>query len=652
MSFDLTRRDVLRAAGATAAVALTAGCDLLSTQPKSGGGGSGSSGPKPKEAPMLTNLVKQGKLPELAKRLPPDPVVVQPLERVGVYGGRWRLTTQASGYGTGATQYQLCGYENLVRWDPTFKKIIGNVADSWEVAADGKEYTFKLHPGIKWSDGEPFTADDVVFAVDDVLNNTELTPVPDPYFGGATAEKIDDYTVKLSWDKPNGLLLTFLATRSGLPFTSNPKHYMTRFHKKYTPGVVELAKSESLDDWIALYQQRGGDFSFGSNPEKPSIHPWLLKTNTKNQVTVERNPYYWKVDPEGSQLPYMDGMVWSVVTDPQVVLLKGTNGEVDFAFDEPVNKPVLADGREKGGYRFFDAIPALTSQVAIYLNLAHKSKVLREVFNNKDLRIGLSHAINRTDIINAVMERQAVPWQIAPRKESTYYDEQMATQYLEYDVDRANEILDKAYPRRSPGGIRLGPDGKPISFQVDVRSDITVWADTMELVVHNWKDVGIDARVNSVSAELAVTRGEANSHDAAVWQGEGGLDAVILANPYNYLPTNPPYSFFGVPWCTWFRSGGKDGEEPPKVIRDQLDMYTQLRAEPDVDRQRQIMTQILASVRDQFIGIGIAAPIKSYGIISNRTQNFPKDNVMSHGTVWVYMDPAPTNPSQYFIEEQ
>ncbi|MEQ7011419.1 ABC transporter substrate-binding protein, partial [Actinopolymorpha sp. B17G11] len=304
-------------------------------------------------------------------------------------------------------------------WDPTFKKIIGNVADSWEIGADGKEYTFKLHPGLKWSDGHPFTADDVVFAVEDVLNNTELTPVPDAYFGGATAEKIDDFTVKLSWDNPKGLVLTYMATRSGLVFTSNPKHYMTQFHKKYTPDVEALAKSQKFDEWIALYQQRGGDFSFGSNPEKPSIYPWLLKTNTKTQVTVERNPYYWKVDPEGSQLPYMDGMVWSVVTDPEVSLLKATNGEVDFAFDEPVNKPVLADGRQKGAYRFFDAIPALTSQVAVYLNLTHKNPVMREIINNKDFRIGLSYAINRKDIINAVMQRQAEPWQIAPRKEST-----------------------------------------------------------------------------------------------------------------------------------------------------------------------------------------------------------------------------------------
>ncbi|MEQ4209314.1 twin-arginine translocation signal domain-containing protein, partial [Actinopolymorpha sp. B9G3] len=95
MSFDLSRRDVLRAGGAVVAAAVTAGCDVLSTQPKNSGDGGGSSGgPKPKEAPALAELVKQGKLPELSKRLPPDPVVVQPLDRLGTYGGQWRLTTQ------------------------------------------------------------------------------------------------------------------------------------------------------------------------------------------------------------------------------------------------------------------------------------------------------------------------------------------------------------------------------------------------------------------------------------------------------------------------------------------------------------------------------------------------------------------------------
>src|SRR5690606_22553414 len=246
-------------------------------------------------------------------------------------------------------------------------------------------------------------------------------------------------------------------------------------------------------------------------------------------------------------------MTWQVVEEPQAALLKIANGEVDFSYQEPADKPVLAQSREQGDYRFFDAVPAATSAVCIYLNLAHKDPVKREIFNNKDFRIGLSHAINRQEIIDTVFQRQGMPYQIAPREESSFYDEEMATQYLEYDVDLANEYLDKAFPEKDSNGIRLGPDGEPIKFQVDVRSDITIWVDTIELVVNYWKAVGVGASMNNVSADLSVQRGEANDHDAAVWSGEGGLDAVILMNPYNYLPSSAPYSFFGVPWASWWR---------------------------------------------------------------------------------------------------
>jgi ABC-type transport system substrate-binding protein len=643
------RRDLLRVGGALAFVtATTSACDLLSTKPSgSGQSQGGPGGPKPKEAPMLAELVKRGDLEPLEKRLPPEPIVVQPNDRIGVYGGEWRLVTNASGYGTGATQYQLAGYENLVRWDPTFTKIIPNLADSHEVNADSTEYTFHLHKGIRWSDGHPFTAADVVFAVEDVQMNTELSPVPP--FGELSAEALDDYTVRLTFAEPNGLLIKNIATRSGLAFTDHPAHYLKQFHKKYNPDVDTLVEEEKLDDWMALYNLKGGDFSFGSNVEKPTLYPWLLKSVSNSQVVVERNPYYWKVDPDGSQLPYIDRMVWTVVTNPETALLKNVNGEVDFSFHEPKDKPVLAKSRAEGKYTFFDAVPGHTSDVCIYLNLAHRDPVMREIFRNKDFRIGLSYAINRQEIIDAVFQRQGEPWQIAPREESSYYDREMAKQYTEYDLDRANEYLDKAFPDKDANGVRLGPDGKPITFQVEVRGDITIWVDTINLVVGYWREVGVDAKLKNVSAELSVTRGEANQHDAAVWAGEGGLDAVILLNPYNFIPTNPPYSFFGVPWVTWYRSDGKEGEEPPAPVKRQLQLYDEAKATADPDRQHELMTEILKIAKEEFVGIGISAPTNTYGIISERTQNWAKH--MTHGTVWVYMDPAPSNPCQYFLED-
>src|SRR5690606_2824822 len=122
----------------------------------------------------------------------------------------------------------------------------------------------------------------------------------------------------------------------------------------------------------------------------------------------------------------------------------------------------------------------------------HDDPVKRRILSNKNVRIGLSYAINRQEIIDAVFQRQGEPWQVAPRRESVFFDEEMAKQYVEYDVAKANESLDRAFPNKDRNGIRLGPDGKPISLVIDVANIIPTWPEIMDLVARYWRAVGID----------------------------------------------------------------------------------------------------------------------------------------------------------------
>src|SRR5690606_8639525 len=117
---------------------------------------------------------------------------------------------------------------------------------------------------------------------------------------------------------------------------------------------------------------------------------------------------------------------------------------------------------------------------------------------------------------------------------------------------------------------------KPISLIIDVANIIPTWPDIMSLVARYWRAVGIDARLNTANPELIVERGQANKHDVSVWAGEGGLDAVILLNPYNYLPLLNPYSYFAVRWVEWYQSDGKEGETPPPPVRRQMELYDQV----------------------------------------------------------------------------
>ncbi|MDR1904976.1 MAG: ABC transporter substrate-binding protein [Treponema sp.] len=129
-----------------------------------------------REAPEFVQLAAEGKLPPLAERLPKNPRVITPYEKVGVYGGDWRVA-QVGGHLTHVHRYQY--YENLVNWTPGWGDIVPNVAESYEVSPDSREYTFHLREGMKWSDGQPFSVDDVEFWFVDVLSNPQVTPSPD-----------------------------------------------------------------------------------------------------------------------------------------------------------------------------------------------------------------------------------------------------------------------------------------------------------------------------------------------------------------------------------------------------------------------------------------------------------------------------------------
>lgn len=197
-----------------------------------------------KEAPELAKLVEEGKLPTVAERLPKNPLVVEPVEKIGQYGGDWRL----GHVGTHLTHMsRYMGYENLIRWSPGWKGIIPNLAEKWEASEDAKEYTFYLREGVKWSDGAPFTADDILFWYEDILLNTDLTPTIPKDFVGLTVEKIDDYTVKFIFEQPNGL---FLMRAAGVNmFILRPKHYLKQFHPKYNEtNLDELMKEAGAAD--------------------------------------------------------------------------------------------------------------------------------------------------------------------------------------------------------------------------------------------------------------------------------------------------------------------------------------------------------------------------------------------------------------------
>ncbi|WP_152362786.1 ABC transporter substrate-binding protein [Microlunatus speluncae] len=644
----LTRRDLLALGGAGLTTVSLAGCDLLSTAPTDQKGPGGDAGAK--EAPQLAEQVAQGKLPPLAERLPEQPLVVQPVERAGVYGGEWR--TSLLGLADAVWMSRTVGAESLLRWTPDFVEVIPNVATEYQVEDGGRAFVFQLRKGIRWSDGEPFTAEDVAFGRNDVVNNRELTP-SEPA-NPAVVEVLEEYAFRIRFERPDGLFIKNQANDRDI--IRRPFHYLKKYHKKYNPDLAAVVKEEDAKDWVSLFEIKagmvGGASAHWQNPDLPTLYPWrtIKPAGESTRIVVERNPYYWKVDPDGRQLPYLDRVTFDVVNDSQVMLLKAMNGEIEMQdrnIGTPQNKPVLASNRESGGYDFFASNPTEMNTTGITLNLTHKDKIKREIFNSKDFRIGLSHAINRAEIIELVFQRQGEPWQIAPRPESKFHNEKMAKQFIEYDVDLANEHLDKAGFRRGSGGARLGPNGKPITFTLGfVTSWSPEWADVAELLKGYWGEVGIGINPTSMDRSLWLERSDANDFDASLWAGECGGDHDTVIRPMWFVHMDGTITP-GPPWREWYHSQGKEGERPPEPIRKMMELYDQVKVTPEEAGQDALMRQILELNTELFPLIGISLPGPGYGVVKNNFHNVPAVIPVSA----VFLNPGPTNPEQYFIQD-
>jgi peptide/nickel transport system substrate-binding protein len=278
------------------------------------------------------------------------------------------------------------------------------------------------------------------------------------------------------------------------------------------------------------------------------------------------------------------------------------------------------------------------------LNLTHKDPVLRAIFQNKDFRIGLSHAINRQEIINTVYVTVGKPSQPAPQEGTAFYNAQLATQYTEFDVAKANEFLDKVLPDKNADGIRLRPDGKPLSFVIEVANANTDQVDTANMVAKYWKAVGVLAEAKSEDRALMYTRKDNNDLDAMIWGGEGGINPIL--DPRNYFPFSDE-SAFARAWSYWYvNPADKLAEEPPAEVKALMTKFNDVKSATTWEAQVALMNELLQMSADYFFCLGISTQPPSYGIAKNNVQNVPDSIINS----WSYPSPAPMNLFTLFFQ--
>jgi peptide/nickel transport system substrate-binding protein len=602
-----------------------------------------------KEAPMLAEKVKDAKLPPVEMRLPPEPVVVKPIERPGSFGGVWRRAYTGLSDLVGARRIL---YDPLVRWSPDYK-VVPNIARKWDVSDDGKSFTFHLAKGIRWSDGQPFTSDDILFYFEDIVFDKELTPSVPVWLSPGKHEikvsKIDDYTFRIEFSEPYALFLQQLACPQGMELVTKPKHYLRKFHKKYAnPEELEaLLKEKKVSSWAKLFHDvtslRQALFV---NPELPSICAWVTTVPApEKRYVMERNPYYWKIDSQGNQLPYIDRIVHELQAESQTILLKAIAGEIDMqgrGLGGMQSSVLLLASKEQGTYKL--APKSSTASVGLLLaaNLNHQDPVMKSIISDRRFRIAMSHAINRKEINKIVYRGKGTIRQAAPLKESGFYSESYEKAYIEHDPARAAKLLDEMGVKLGPDGKRMRPDGQPLRLVLDVMVTIQTWVDCAEIVASNFAAIGIDTEVKSETMELFRQRVQAAAHDIALWSGDGGMECLL--EPRWYFPYSTE-SLHAPLYGKWYQSGGKQGEEPPQPIKDLMKTYDGILSAVSEDKQKELFAKIISANEENLWVIGLVHDPPDYYVVAPNMFNVPKKDFQS----WIYPNPGPVHPEQFFM---
>lgn len=586
------------------------------------------------EVPYWAAAVAAGDLPPVGERLPEVPRVIAASETraLGTYGGDWAMLVNRV---KDTRLLVVFGYARLVGYD-TSLEIVPDILESFDVE-DGRIFTFHLRPGHRWSNGDPFTAEDFRYWWEDVANNRNLSPSGPPSTllvdGEAPLfEMIDETTVRYTWSKPNPDFLPALASASPL-FIYRPAHYMKQFHAAYTDqGQLDtMAAQRSLSGWAALHNDLDDLYKF-DNPELPTLQPWRITNAPPAQRFVgERNPYFHRVDAEGRQLPYIDRVLMDVV-DSKLIPLKSWAGETDLqarglAFSDYT---FLKEGEAHNDFTVRLWRTVRGSQLALYPNLNVSNPVWREVLRDVRFRRALSLAIDRHEINQVIYYGLGVEGQNTVMPASPLYEEAFRTDWAAFDIAQANALLDEmGLTERNREGIRLLPDGRPVEIIVESAGEDVEEADVLELINDSWREIGVKLFTKPMQREVLRNRVFAGETVMSIWYGlENGLPTADMS-PAEFAPTTQQLLQWPK-WGQYHETGGTSGEPIDMAGPERLmDLYKSWRSAASNEERRGIWEEILRLNADGVYSIGIVAGTLQPIVVDGRMQNVPVEAIFN-----------------------
>ncbi|MCE7989574.1 MAG: ABC transporter substrate-binding protein [Caldilinea sp. CFX5] len=609
-----------------------------------------------KEAPMLAEMVTAGSLPPVEERLPVNPLVLEPVESAGQYGGTLRMIAGDDNLGW---LRMTVGNEGLVKWERDVSGTRPNILESWEWNADATELTAKLRQGIKWSDGEPFTANDYLFWWNEMVLDESIglsTPAGTRVNGEPMkVDMIDDFTLKFTFAASHPLFVD-LAARGFYNSSQHlvPSHYLKQFHPKHNSANADAKE---------LLARYNNPLQF---PDMPVLFAWrTVEYVSGDHITMERNPYFWKTDADGNQLPYIDRIEAKIVpaggNAAELITLKGIAGELDFQVrDIPLKDvPVLKENEAKGNYtvKLWKRGDYAWPWLILYYDYPDEGIV--DLMYNQQFRTALSVAINRERISEVVSLGLGQPRQAALSPESPEFRSDAGKEVYDqwvnlaaaFDPDQANALLDEVGLKDVDGdGLRERADGTPLELIVSVSQDDRQSVDAMELIKQDWEAVGL---------KTVVAPDEWSTFSQRVMAGEVMIRAWGSAAAWGLISAATVWApVEGVTYCMggariglYYQTGGKEGipARPGSMLERLQQRYTEVLSTVDpAEREAKLLEAYKVHIEDGPLYIGTIGDHPSALIVSNNLRNVPDFGLVAG---WDLGFPGTADPEQFYFAQ-
>lgn len=636
-----------------------------------------------KEAPALADMVAAGTLPALADRLPAEPVVTTPYESVGKYGGTLHTASWWPEVGNVQLYFAV---EAPIKWKADLTGYEPALVKSYEWSEDGKTFTMHMREGLKWSDGEPYTSADWKFWWEDLANapdqklyniaaylrNADGTPI--------TMEFPDDYTVVWkSTDRPLYIDPYFMA-QGFWEFAKTimkPAHYLKAFHPKYTDGKT-WEDMEKADKWW-------------QTPGYPCLFAWCLSalSDDSQLYTFGRNPYYWRVDTEGNQLPYIDNIEVEIVADEQTRILNCSQGKYDTGFricGSPNEIPFLMENADKNGYHLLENYMNGAGAWPGYMvnqdyveggqnyedDTPEHATEIRDLLRNPKFRQALSIGFDRQRVIDVAWGGIGEPkgmtispqsWHFTgPEGEAAY--KQWAEAYATQDMEAANKMLDELGMTKGADGMRMLPSGKPFEMTMDISDwggSLKVQVDASAEMANQWgANLGIKVKIINLQGQPELdTR---TNEGYYMVRGAHISEIDILPYPDWMFPVVNRYY---MPLAgRWFAKGGANctdkpvegnmypcGLEPAEGSSSKIlqDLYVKARNTASIEERHAVVREAVAEfVKNGPFVIGVAGDQLMPIVVKNHMRN-----ILDFGVVgpWAPATPGNQIAAQWWIEQ-